>query len=191
MGGVVVFLWWFRRAYGNLPALGRERHFDVGWSIGAWVVPVLNLFRPKGIADELWVAGDAPHAAARPSALVAWWWGWSLWRIGLLAPDQAGIAMLALGWWADPEFCVDDPDGSVTDVQWFPLREGLRLLREVPYPPLSIPAVAYLGRVAEPPMAWTFTLAEDADVERRWSWRSSVIGPEDDQPLTTSGPVRR
>lgn len=89
---------------------------------------------------------------------------------------------------AEPEFCVDDPDGSVTDVRWFSFGDAIRLLRAHPYPPLSIPAVTYLDRVAGKPIAWTFTLAEDANAEPRWSWRSSVSGPDDDQPLATSAP---
>jgi 8-oxo-dGTP diphosphatase len=50
------------------------------------------------------------------------------------------------------------------DVQWVPVADAVRLLGEMPYPPIAVPAVDYLthgvgGR------EWGFTL--DRDV---WSW---------------------
>jgi hypothetical protein len=46
--GGVVFIVWFHRAYGNLGALGvdRPRH-GRGWAIGAWFIPIANVFIPK------------------------------------------------------------------------------------------------------------------------------------------------
>src|SRR5215510_14201591 len=42
----IVFLAWFHRAHLNLPALGaRGLTYTSGWAIGAWFVPILNLFR--------------------------------------------------------------------------------------------------------------------------------------------------
>ncbi|GAA1582410.1 hypothetical protein GCM10009789_40220 [Kribbella sancticallisti] len=45
---------------------------------------------------------------------------------------------------ADPAFAVDDPDGSVMEVRWFPVPDAVRLLGEMPYPPIAVPAVDYL-----------------------------------------------
>lgn len=45
----------------------------MGWTIGGWLVPVLNLFRPKQIANDLWRAGDV-QGGPDVSALVTWWW---------------------------------------------------------------------------------------------------------------------
>lgn len=90
----LAFLTWFRRAYANLARSGRgEVRFSPGWALGAWLVPVLNLWRPKQLADDLWRAG-APAAAGgspRPevSPLVHWWWG--LWLAGLLAAAVAAL----------------------------------------------------------------------------------------------------
>jgi hypothetical protein len=69
-----VFIAWFHRGYGNVEALGGDRRFGRGWSIGAWFVPILNLFRPKQMADELWIAGNS-DGSRRVSPLVHWWWG--------------------------------------------------------------------------------------------------------------------
>lgn len=70
--GIVLFLWWFRRGYGNAERLGHQRSYRIGWSLGAWFVPILNLFRPKRIADELWEAGNPD--GSQSSSLVTWWW---------------------------------------------------------------------------------------------------------------------
>jgi L-lactate permease len=54
-----VFVVWFQRLYRNADALGATGlRFSRGWAIGAWFVPVLNLWRPKQIADDIWRASD-------------------------------------------------------------------------------------------------------------------------------------
>jgi hypothetical protein len=75
------FLAWFHRAYRNLPRLGAWfPRYDYGWAVGAWLIPVFNLWRPKQIANDVWrgsepVAGpkrleDHPHV---PVVLHLWW----------------------------------------------------------------------------------------------------------------------
>jgi Protein kinase domain/Domain of unknown function (DUF4328) len=82
---VTAGLWlaWFRRAYLNLPALGARRlRFRPWWAVGAWLVPVLSLFRPKQVLNDVWRASDPdlpPDQAdtwrRRPVAeLLGWWW---------------------------------------------------------------------------------------------------------------------
>jgi hypothetical protein len=82
---VTAGLWlaWFRRAYLNLPALGARRlRFRPWWAVGAWLVPVFSLFRPKQVLDDVWRASDAdlpPDQGdtwrRRPVAeLLGWWW---------------------------------------------------------------------------------------------------------------------
>jgi hypothetical protein len=81
VAGAVGFLIWFHRAYSNVPAtIGRSARFGRGWSIGAWFVPILNLWRPKQIANDIWRAGD-PDAigsdrwtSSPVGQLVHWWW---------------------------------------------------------------------------------------------------------------------
>lgn len=80
---IPVFIVWFHRLYTNLPALGATGlRFSRGWAIGAWFVPILNLWRPKQIADDIWRASDPDRTVAgdqwrgRPVAgLVHMWWG--------------------------------------------------------------------------------------------------------------------
>ena len=76
------FVVWFHRAYTNLPALGMEPlPFAAGWAVGAWVVPILGLFRPKQIMDSIWRGSDPnrpPHdgfwrKGPVPALLHLWW----------------------------------------------------------------------------------------------------------------------
>jgi hypothetical protein len=77
------WLAWFRRAYRNLPALGARRlRYRPWWAVGAWLLPVFSLFRPKQVLNDIWRASDPdlpPEQAAtwrkRPVAeLLGWWW---------------------------------------------------------------------------------------------------------------------
>jgi len=84
--GAVAFLVWFSPAYKNLTALGADGlRFSSGWAVGAWFVPVLNLWRPKQIADDIWRASDPTEEAdqgdvwrnkAVPALLHLWWVLW-------------------------------------------------------------------------------------------------------------------
>jgi hypothetical protein len=89
----VVFIVWTHRTYSNLSALGATGlRYGTGWAIGAWLVPVLAIWRPRQIVNDLWRASDRelPATAAReewgsrstPLAMTAWW---VLWVVGALA----------------------------------------------------------------------------------------------------------
>ena len=92
--GAIGFLVWWYRAYSNLPGLtGYSRRFGRGWSIGAWFIPILSLFRPKQIGNDIWRGGD-PKARGNEqwmslpvNPLVHWWWA-----IYLLAGFVGGVA---------------------------------------------------------------------------------------------------
>jgi len=82
---VVLFIRWFHRAYRNLGVLGGLPRYGAGWAIGGWFVPILNLWRPKEIANDIWRGTDPdlpPRGApaAKPGRLPAlfalWWGGW-------------------------------------------------------------------------------------------------------------------
>lgn len=101
---VVAFLAWFFRAYRNLARIGAAGlRYRPGWSIGAWFVPILNLFRPKQIANDVWRASDPELPGNqglawrnRPvSALLHWWW--ALWLISSVAGNASNRAYLAAG----------------------------------------------------------------------------------------------
>ncbi|MEV6106372.1 DUF4328 domain-containing protein [Streptomyces sp. NPDC051940] len=84
----VVFLFWFarvRRNAGILHPAAPHRH-SPGAAIGGWFVPVLNLWLPKRVTDDIWRAGR-PTVSRR---LVDAWWAVSL---GTLA---SGVTTLAV-----------------------------------------------------------------------------------------------
>src|SRR5258706_16277233 len=49
---VVTFVAWFRQAYIVTEELGANLRWSSRWAAGAWFVPVLNLVRPKAIAND-------------------------------------------------------------------------------------------------------------------------------------------
>jgi hypothetical protein len=94
--GGILFLAWFQRAYGNLPALGvAEPRYKRGWAIGAWFIPIVNLVLPKQMANDLWRAGDPtmqpgdPGWQERPVAPLLHWW-WALYLVGGAVSAVAG-----------------------------------------------------------------------------------------------------
>jgi 8-oxo-dGTP pyrophosphatase MutT (NUDIX family) len=56
----------------------------------------------------------------------------------------------------DPALRVSDPDGLIQDARWFSAEEAVRLLRELPYRPLSEPAVAILTRQVSVGTHWAY-----------------------------------
>jgi hypothetical protein len=70
----ILFIRWFKRAYENVDALGRERRYGTGWAIGAWFVPILNLWRPKQIANDIWRASNERADDEGVSPLLTLWW---------------------------------------------------------------------------------------------------------------------
>lgn len=70
----------------------------------------------------------------------------------------------------DPTLRVDDPDGTVTEAAWFSPEDAVQLLHQMPYPPITVPALAYLQTAAL--AAWTFTLSDSDD----WTWQSDPLG---------------
>jgi hypothetical protein len=79
----IMFIIWFRRAYRNLVAWGTESlRFEAGWTVGGWLVPFLNLVRPKQIMNDLWRATD-PELTVQPSII---------WK-------QVRVPVLVHAWW--------------------------------------------------------------------------------------------
>ena len=89
LAGGIAFIRWFHAAYRNVTLLAPvEVTYKPGWAIGAWFVPILGLWRPKQIADEIWHVGelqpppDPPPAdrLGKTTTVMAIWW--ALWIIG-------------------------------------------------------------------------------------------------------------
>lgn len=73
----VAFLLWLHHAYANLRHFSLVRpRYTVGWAVGMWFVPFVNLVRPYSIMRELWL-GYQQAAYGRiiaSAAVVGWWW---------------------------------------------------------------------------------------------------------------------
>jgi LSD1 subclass zinc finger protein len=64
---VIVFVIWFYRAHANLKSLdARHLRYTSGWAVGYWFIPIMNLFRPVQVAQEIWrTAIHGPWRAGR------------------------------------------------------------------------------------------------------------------------------
>jgi Domain of unknown function (DUF4328) len=120
IAAAVLFLRWFYRAYSNLEPLGatalRSRR---GWAIGIWFVPILNLWRPKQLADDIWRASDPGRPIqqgggwrdAKVPALLGWWWGFYLltWLVANYAlRSEGGVADIEQEMTATGAYLVSD-----------------------------------------------------------------------------------
>ncbi|HEX5620680.1 MAG TPA: DUF4328 domain-containing protein [Solirubrobacteraceae bacterium] len=75
IAGAIVFIRWLHGAYKNVDVVARpERRYGHGWAIGAWFVPILNLWRPKQIVNDVWRAGGRDSQDAEPGWLLLIWW---------------------------------------------------------------------------------------------------------------------
>ena len=70
----VLFILWLRRCYANLDGIGGRRRYSVRWAIWGWFVPVMSLWRPKQIVNDLLSCDPRPHSRT----LVNWWWAFFL-----------------------------------------------------------------------------------------------------------------
>jgi hypothetical protein len=71
----VVFIRWMYAAYRNVSVVAPgERRYGAGWAIGSWFVPILNLFRPKQMINDIWRAGGRDAQDAQPGWLLVSWW---------------------------------------------------------------------------------------------------------------------
>ncbi|HLQ36173.1 MAG TPA: DUF4328 domain-containing protein [Planctomycetota bacterium] len=71
-GTAFTFIRWFRRAYENAAANGLQLRHSLGWAVGGWMVPLLNLVRPAQIAADMW--RHAGQGGSRRSGLIGCWW---------------------------------------------------------------------------------------------------------------------
>jgi hypothetical protein len=83
IASAIVFVVWFYRVHANLEPLGAHGlKYTPGWAAGSFFVPILNLFRPVQIAQEIWRNSDPDavesgrvHMEASPnSVLIGFWW---------------------------------------------------------------------------------------------------------------------
>jgi hypothetical protein len=89
IAAAVFFIRWFNGLHRSLDDIrpGVRRH-ATWWSIGGWFIPIMNLFRPKQILDDMIRCSDR-------DALTQPWWAptwWGLWLIGSFGGNIAGRA---------------------------------------------------------------------------------------------------
>ena len=82
VASVVVFLNWFRRAYGNLHRLGITylKHKE-SMAVWAWFIPIIVLFRPVQIMNEIWTETqekikkfDSNYEIKSGGLIIGLWW---------------------------------------------------------------------------------------------------------------------
>ncbi len=75
----VVWVIWFRRTRSNAEAFapGRIRH-SFGMAAGSWFIPVVCLYMPKQISNDIWTATTGRLKGAERWLLSIWWWWWNL-----------------------------------------------------------------------------------------------------------------
>ena len=74
---IVSFLAWFYRAYKNLDSNGINTSYAPGWTIGSFLVPLINWIRPYHLMEEIWRenAEMVSDSKNRPTVVLKWWWG--------------------------------------------------------------------------------------------------------------------
>jgi hypothetical protein len=97
----IVFLCWTYRAYKNLNLFRMAGlQYSPGWAVGYFFIPIVNLFRPCQVFQEMWRASDP--TVTRPgdydwnrsgnSALIGFWW--AAWIIAGLSAYGSSFASM-------------------------------------------------------------------------------------------------
>lgn len=88
----VVFIVWMYRYWGQLHAVhGTASRHGRGWTIGGWLVPIVNLWIPKQLMDDFWrhTGTSAPRGLKEPvSPLLHVWW--AAWLVGGVLQQVSG-----------------------------------------------------------------------------------------------------
>lgn len=99
---VVLFLVWLAQSRRNAEELSPQASLPSrGWAIGAWFIPVVNLFVPRRFALDIGRASSTSWEEKRDTTLVNLWWGaWVghalvLTVAGLVAPGSMALLVLA------------------------------------------------------------------------------------------------
>ena len=80
------FIRWLHRAYSNITPLGAQYpRYSRGTAIWSWFVPILNVWRPKQVINDVWRAsdpgapvdqGDTWREKEPPVLYGVWWISW-------------------------------------------------------------------------------------------------------------------
>jgi Domain of unknown function (DUF4328) len=96
-----VFIVWLWRVRWNAEMFTRGEHrFTRGWVLGSWICPVVNLWYPKQVVDDIVAASDPhtdPYTASLkdiPGTRLVWAW-WLTWVAGLVTGNIVQRGVLA------------------------------------------------------------------------------------------------
>ncbi|MBZ6473941.1 DUF4328 domain-containing protein [Streptomyces griseocarneus] len=95
VGVATAVLWviWFRRMRLNAEVFAPGSHrFGSGWAVGSWFTPVVSLWFPKQMANDIYRASAPAGPQSAPKGLLNAWW--TLW-IASAATSFIGLAMEA------------------------------------------------------------------------------------------------
>ncbi|MCO5263784.1 MAG: DUF4328 domain-containing protein [Lentimicrobium sp.] len=82
IASIVVFLNWFRRAYGNLHRAGINylKHKE-SMAVWAWIIPIIWFYRPVQIMNEIWTETqlkikniDSSYVIKSGGRIIGLWW---------------------------------------------------------------------------------------------------------------------
>ena len=100
LAAAVVFIVWLWRVRWNAEMFCRGEHrLTRGWVLGSWICPVVNLWYPKWVVDDVVAASD-PRTPAQtqtlggiPGTQLVWAW-WLTWVVGLVLDNIAQRSVL-------------------------------------------------------------------------------------------------
>ncbi|MBQ0847254.1 DUF4328 domain-containing protein [Streptomyces sp. BH-SS-21] len=77
VGLLLVWPLWFQRMRNNADAFAPVRlRFAPGMAAGAWFIPLVNLFMPKQMTNDIWTATAGQARGATRWLMHTWWWCW-------------------------------------------------------------------------------------------------------------------
>lgn len=100
LAAATVYIVWLWRVRWNAEMFCRGEHrFTRGWVLGSWICPVVNLWYPKWVVDDVVAASDSrtpPHLETLrgiPGTRLVWAW-WLAWVVGLVLDNVAQRSVL-------------------------------------------------------------------------------------------------
>ncbi|NUP19319.1 MAG: DUF4328 domain-containing protein [Streptomyces sp.] len=100
----VIFVVWFFLMRRNTGLLAPDQFRNgPGWAIGAWLIPLANLWMPYRVAVDMWGAATLPPAEGERYRARTWpvnlWWG--LFVLSVLYSRYAGTQYKNAGTWPE------------------------------------------------------------------------------------------
>ncbi|WP_240796282.1 DUF4328 domain-containing protein [Streptomyces sp. RFCAC02] len=87
----IVFIVWFHRCRVNAEVFDPVgQRLGRGWAIGSWFVPVVCLWFPKQIANDIWRSSTPWGGDPRLGPVTSWWTLWLCTALTSFAPFAAG-----------------------------------------------------------------------------------------------------